>query len=75
MAEEQDDAGVASRFVSLHELGEQVLIDGVPANAGVVTGFQFRLERSPMVEVSMVRAAQSVALWVEEWRLVKRPQE
>lgn len=56
----------STRWVMLED---KVIIDGDTSIKGVVTGFQFRLTRAPVVEVSYFHNGEAKAVWIEEWRL------
>jgi len=58
-----------STFRSARQLGERVVIDGDRSLVATATGFQFRLERAPLVEVQYIHNGEGKSLWVEEWRL------
>lgn len=61
-----------STFQSTLMLNDKVSIDGFPELGAVVTGFSFRMERSPLVECSYFHDGEQKTLWIEEWRLVRR---
>ncbi len=63
------DPPFKSAFQSKWVFGDIVTIDGDRTIKGSVTGFAFRVTRSPTVEVSYFHNGESKTAWVEEWRL------
>jgi hypothetical protein len=56
-------------FGSVWGLNDRVIADGDRSLPMTVTAFQFRLERSPIVECSYFHNGKSETAWMEEWRL------
>jgi hypothetical protein len=48
---------------------DRVWLDGDESIIGIVTAFQFRETRNPIVEVSWMHNGDAKAAWFEEWRL------
>jgi len=57
------------KFESTWAFRDLVHLDGDTSITGVVTGFQFRGARDPIIEVSWVHNGDAKAAWFEEWRL------
>jgi hypothetical protein len=56
-------------FETKFSLRQQVVIDGDPSLAALVTCVQFRIAREPIYEVSWVHNGDLKSAWVEEFRL------
>lgn len=48
---------------------DQVIVDGDDSIIGIVTAFQFREGRLPVVAISYFFAGDAKEVWIEEWRL------
>ena len=59
------------QFTSIWTFRDRVYLDGDQSIIGMVTGFQFRGDREPIVEVSWVHNGDAKIAWFEEWRLKK----
>lgn len=64
-----DEVKFKSTMHSVWGLNDRVIVDQDRSLPMTVTGFMFRLERSPTVECSYFHNGEAKTVWVEEWRL------